>query len=76
MFDGVCADATFHVDMPALNVLRDGSWQPGCKCASTDAGMVGSDAPLLNAPKHISIATGLKAARQLVVGNGKIKRQN
>ena len=76
MLDGVRADATFHVSMPTLNALRNGTWQPGYKCASTDAGMVVQDAPPHSAPNHASIATGVKAAKHLVSRNGKTKTGN
>ena len=76
MLDGVRADSTLHVDMPTLNALRSGTWQPGYKCASTDAGMVVQDAPPHSAPNHASIATGVKASKHLVSRNGKTKGGN
>ena len=76
MLDGVRADAVLHTSMPTLNALRNGSWQPGYKCASTDAAMVVQDAPPHSAPNHASIATGVTAAKHKVTRNGKTKTGN
>ena len=76
MLDGVRADATLHTYMPTLNALKAGKWQVGYQCASTDAAMVVQDAPPHSAPNHVSIATGVTAAKHKVSRNGKTKSGN
>ena len=76
MLDGVRADAVLHSYMPTFNALKAGKWQPGYQCASTDSAMVIQDAPPHSAPNHVSIATGVSAAKHKVSKNGKTKDGN
>ena len=55
--------------MPRVSALADGRWQPGYGCDWSLAGSTIRDAMTESAPNHVSIATGLTAARHGVRNN-------
>ncbi len=70
MLDGMRADAIEAVDMPNVNKLRFGTWQPGYKGCWTVTGQSVPDAAPNSAPNHVSLATGVTASRHRVTVNG------
>lgn len=74
MLDGMRADAVENALVPNLQMLRDGKWQPGYKCAWTLTASTIRDAVTVSAPNHVSIATGVTAEKTNVRDNGQITR--
>ena len=70
MLDGMRADAIEAVDMPNVNKLRFGTWQPGYKGCWTVTGQAVPDAAPNSAPNHVSLATGVTATKHRVMANG------
>lgn len=71
MLDGFRADAVENAYAPNLRMLRDGKWQPGYKCAWSLTANTIFDARTVSGPNHVSIATGVTAAKHTVPDNGK-----
>lgn len=63
MVDGLRADAVENGDMPRVRSLMAGTWQPGYGASWSLDGSTVRDAMTESAPNHVSIATGLTAAR-------------
>lgn len=71
MLDGFRADAVENAYATNLRMLRDGKWQPGYKCAWSLTANTIFDARTVSGPNHVSIATGVTAAKHTVPDNGK-----
>ena len=71
MLDGMRGDAVENACAPNLQMLRDGRWQPGYKCAWTLNAHTLYDAPALSAPNHVGIACGVTSKKSTLVNNGK-----
>lgn len=71
MYDGLRADAFENADMSCVRSLRDGKWHPDYKCAWTLNANTILDTHAVSAPNHVSIATGVTAAKHKVFNNGK-----
>ena len=70
MLDGMRGDAVENACAPNLQMLRDGRWQPGYKCAWTLNAHTLYDAPALSAPNHVGIACGVTSKKSTIVNNG------
>ena len=73
MIDGVRSDALFHAATPNLDGLIAGRWAPAYHGAYTGAAGAIPDADPNSAPNHVSILTGVTAARHGVTYNGKTR---
>lgn len=69
MVDGLRADAVENGDMPRMRSLMAGSWQPGYGGAWSLSGSTVRDAMTESAPNHVSVATGVSAARHGIGSN-------
>ena len=69
MLDGLRADVVENGDMPVVRSLMEGTWQPGYGAAWSLAGSTIRDAITESAPNHVSIATGVSAARHGIGSN-------
>ena len=69
MVDGLRADAVLNGGMPRVRSLMDGSWCPGYGSLWSLSGSTIRDAMTESAPNHVSIATGLSAARHGIQNN-------
>ena len=69
MVDGLRADASQTGDMPNLERLRTGKWQPGYKAAWSVTGHIAPGSIPSSAPNHVSIATGFTPAEHGVNAN-------
>ncbi|MBQ7666388.1 MAG: alkaline phosphatase family protein [Kiritimatiellae bacterium] len=69
MVDGLRADAVVNCEMPRLRALMAGEWQPGYGCDWSLSASTIRDAMTESAPNHVSIATGLTAARHGIGSN-------
>ncbi len=76
MFDGMRADAVEAADMPNIAKLRSGTWQAGYRCAWSLTGQTEPVAAPNSAPNHVSIATGVLAAKHGVSANGQTANGN
>ena len=69
MVDGLRADAVENCDMPNVRRLMEGRWQDGYGCAWSLNGSTIRDSTTESAPNHVSIATGVTAAKHGVSNN-------
>lgn len=74
MLDGMRADGVENALTPTLQMLKEGKWQPGYRCAWTLTASTIRDAITVSAPNHVSIATGVTAKKTKVRNNGQMKR--
>ncbi len=74
MLDGMRADAVVNAYTPNMKMLMDGKWQPGYKCAWTLSASTIRDAITVSAPNHVSLMTGVTAAKTNTRNNGQIRR--
>ena len=73
MLDGLRADAIESAEMPNVAKLRDGTWQSGYRGLWSLTGRTVPDAMPSSAPNHVTLATGVVAAKHGVVRNGQTK---
>ena len=73
MVDGLRADAVETGEMPNLERLRAGKWQPGYKSAWSVTGEITPGSAPSSAPNHVSIATGYTPAQHGVTDNSKLE---
>ena len=59
MLDGLRGDAVENLEMPHLQRLIAGKWQPGYKCAWSLGANTVRDGSTESAPNHVAIATGM-----------------
>jgi hypothetical protein len=71
MLDGMRADAVENACAPNLQMLREGRWRPGYKCAWSLTVNTILDAKTISGPNHIAIACGVTFAKHTVPANGK-----
>ena len=69
MLDGMRADAVENAAAPNLQMLKEGRWQPGYKCAWSLTANTILDAPTISGPNHLAIATGVTGAKTGQRGN-------
>lgn len=73
MLDGLRADVLEAADAPNIAKLRAGSWQGGYRGLWSLTGRTVPDAMPSSAPNHVTLATGVVAAKHGVSRNGLTK---